>query len=237
MTPHTREHRLVETFVTMADSLVADYDVVDLLQTLVERSTSLFDVQAAGILLRDGERDLEVIASTSEESRFVGLMQLRAGEGPCIEAVVTGAAVSVPDVRAVTGKWPTFAEEALSVGIAAVHAIPMRLRAETIGSLNLFNQSARALDAEDAVAAQALADVATIGILQERAHQQIDTTRAQLQRALDSRVVIEQAKGFLSYVNDVDMDEAFSILRRYARSNHRRIAEVAADVVARRITL
>jgi transcriptional regulator with GAF, ATPase, and Fis domain len=237
VTGQTRETQLVETFVTLADTLVVGFDTIDLLQLLVERCVDLFDATDAGIMLANGEGQLEVIASTSERSRLIGLLQLGAGEGPCVEAYATGRAVSVSNVAQISDRWPTFAERSVKSGYAAVDAVPLRLRDTALGSLNLFREAPGALGAEDARAVQALADVATISILQERAVRQTDIARDQLQRALDSRVIIEQAKGIVSYKRDIDMDEAFKLIREYARTNRSRLSEVATAVVDRSLVL
>jgi len=228
--PDTRETRLVETFVTLTDSLIADFDVVDVLQTLVDRAVELFDAAAGAIHLLNAGGTPEVVASTSERSEFVGLLQLDAGEGPCLTAITTGRLVTSENAEELHGGWPRFAEASVKRGYAGVHAIPLRLREETIGSLNLFRESEGSLNGADARAAQALADVATISILQ---HRMIDSAHAatqQLQRALDSRVVIEQAKGYVARAFGVSMDSAREILRRYARAQQRRLSDVAHAV-------
>lgn len=237
MTPRTREDQLVGTFVALADSLVDDYDVVDVLQHLVEDCTELFDAVAAGILLLSRTGNLEVIVSTSERSEFVGLMQLRVGQGPCVEAVTTGKVVSVSDIDEAAHRWPAFAADARRSGFSSIHAIPMRLRDSTLGSLNLFRDDTGAMNAADATAAQALADVATISILQQRIVEDSSIAQSQLQRALDSRVVIEQAKGYLAQRRDLDMDAAFSLIRSHARSTRTRLGEVAAQVIAGQLEL
>ncbi|MFG6504396.1 ANTAR domain-containing protein [Microbacterium sp. P05] len=233
----TREDQLLQTVSTLADSLVDDFDIVDLLQLLVEESARIFDATAAGILLVSQDRVLEVIASTSERSEFVGLMQLRAGEGPCVEAVATGAVVSVADLAKITDRWPDFAADALRSGFASIHAIPMRLRDSVIGSLNLFRDRVGELNATDAAAAKTLADIATISILQHRLVEESVVAQGQLQRALDSRVVIEQAKGYIAQSHDLDMDEAFRLIRAHARSTQSRLSDIAADITAGRLTL
>jgi hypothetical protein len=237
VTSPTRESLLLETFVTLADSLVVGFDTLDLLQVLVEKCTTLFDAADAGIILANVHGDLEVISSTSERSRLIGLLQLGIDEGPCVEAYRTSAVVSVVDLAEMESRWPRFAEAARESGYASVHAIPLRLRGTALGSLNLFRESTGRLNESDAVAAQALSDVATISILQERALRETDLARDQLQRALDSRVVIEQAKGVVSYTHDLDMDEAFRRIRDYARSNQLRLSDVARAVVARDLVL
>ncbi|OIH99554.1 MULTISPECIES: GAF and ANTAR domain-containing protein [unclassified Curtobacterium] len=233
----TREHRLVDTFVALTDTLVDDYDVVDLLQTLVDNVVDLFDASAAGILLVNQHQELEVLASTNERSGFVGLLQLDSGEGPCVECFSTGRLVSVEDQAEMRRRWPTFAAASAESGYASVHAIPMRLRDTTLGSLNLFREAEGRLNADDALAAQALTDVATISILQQRTVEHAKVAQDQLQRALDSRVVIEQAKGFVAYTHQVDMETAFRMLRQYARSHQERLADVARAVVERRLVI
>ena len=237
MTTATREHRLVDAFVALTDTLVADYDVVDLLQTLVDRVVEIFDATAAGILRVSPQGELEVLASTDEGSGFLGLLQLSAGEGPCIECFATGLPVTAGDREEMHRRWPTFAEASETSGLASVHAIPMRLRETTIGSLNLFRESGGALGADDALAAQALADVATISILQHRNLEHSTLAQQQLQRALDSRIVIEQAKGFVAHTHHVGTDEAFTLLREHARSHQERLADVALAVIERRLVL
>lgn len=233
MVTKTREGQLVETFVTLADTLVADYDIVDLLHTLVEKCAALLDASAAGIILSAGDGALEVVASTNERSRLVEILQLRAGSGPCVESFTTGHAVSIPDIDLLGDKWPRFQSGALEQGFASMHAVPLRLRDTTIGSLNLFWDRIGGLSDVDTLAVQALADVATIGILQERAIRESDVVRQQLQYALSSRVMIEQAKGVIAYINDVHMGDAFTLIRDYARRNGVPLADVAEQIVNR----
>lgn len=236
MATKTREGQLIEAFVTLADTLVVGYDLVDLLHTLVGQCVPLFDASAAGIILTDDE-DFEVVASTNERSRLVEILQLRSGSGPCVQSVVTGHAVSVTDISASGPKWPRFREGALEQGFASMFSVPMRLRATTIGSLNLFWDRTGGLPPADAPTVQALADVATIGILQERALRESDVARKQLQYALSSRVVIEQAKGVVAYTHSLNMDDAFTLIRRYARSNSEPLADVAARIVSADLAL
>ena len=237
MVTKTREGQLVETFVTLADTLVADYDIVDLLHTLVEKCAALLDASAAGIILSAGDGELEVVASTNERSRLVEILQLRAGSGPCVESFTTGHAVSIPDIAVLGDKWPRFQSGAVEQGFASMHAVPLRLRDTTIGSLNLFWDRIGGLGDVDTLAVQALADVATIGILQERTIRESDVVRQQLQHALNSRVMIEQAKGVVAYVNDVHMGDAFTLIRDYARGNGLALAEVAEQIVNRSLKI
>jgi len=234
-----RERQLVSTFVTLADTLVVGFDVVDLLQTLVDSCAALLDAAEAGIMLADESGELSVVASTSEASRLIDLMQLRSGLGPCVDSYTSGGPVSVPDVtdEVVEQSWPGFSETATALGFSAVHGFPLRLRRDVIGTLTLFHTAAGEMVAEDASVAQGLADVATIAILQERALREESHARQQLQGALDSRVVIEQAKGVIAQLNGCDMDTAFGVLREHARSHRMHLRDVAEQVVTRRLAL
>jgi len=237
MVSDTRDSRLAAAFVTLADTLVADYDVVDLLQTLVDTCADLLDADAAGLLLTDGIGDLEVVASTSEESRLVDILQLRTGIGPSVECFRTGKVVAVADIRTLDGDWSEFRRESLEQGFLSVHAVPLRLRGNVIGTMSVFRSVAGALTSEDASITQGLADVATIGILHERALRESDIAQQQLQHALNSRVIIEQAKGVIAQTRGIGMDDAFRMLREYSRSNGRGLREVAEQVVARSLSL
>jgi GAF domain-containing protein len=237
MAHETRERRLTTTFVTLADTLVTGYDVVDLLQTLVDTCADVLDASAAGLMLADAGGELAVVASTSEQSRLVEMMQLGSGSGPCVECFEIGLPVSVPDVDLIGDRWPGFRDEAVAQGFRSVHAVALRLRGSVIGTLNLFHSEVGQLSHEDMAVAQGLADVATIGILQERAISEADLTKRQLQHALDSRVLIEQAKGVVAHTQNVDMDVAFRTLRAHARSNNLSLRDVAELVVARQIML
>jgi len=230
---HSRERRVAATFVRLADTLVDHYDVVDLLQTLTDASAELLDASAAGLLLVSGGDSLDLVASTSEESRLIDTIQVSSGNGPSIECFETGKPVAVDDIETTDGRWPEFREQALAQGFRAVHAVPLRLRDSVIGCLTLFRSEPGAWSAEDASVARGFADVATIGILHERALRQSNLAQEQLQYALDSRVVIEQAKGVVSQLRNVSMDEAFSLLRNYSRSHNLALREVAGMVVSR----
>lgn len=232
-----RNADLLEVFATLADTLVDDYDTFELLQTLVASSVELLDVDAAGILLADRNNDLELVASTSEASRLVEMIQLSAEEGPCVDSFRLGVPVVVPDITADATRWPRFAELASLQGFSSVFAVPLRLRKMTIGTLNLFRATSSTLDDYETRAAQAMADVATIGILHERTLRASDTAREQLEHALQSRVTIEQAKGVIAFMSAVSVEEAFNQLRSYARRSRRPLADVARDVVERRLTI
>jgi GAF domain-containing protein len=233
----TRESRLAATFVALADTLVAEYDVVELLQRLVDSCAELLEASAAGLLLADHLGYLELVASTSEESRLVDTMQVSTGRGPSVQCYTTGLVVTVPDITKLDGEWHDFRSKALQQGFLSAHAVPMRLRGTIIGTLTLFDTQTGELSNEDTSIAQALADIATIGILHERALRESDIAQQQLQHALNSRVVIEQAKGVIAQVHNVSMDEAFRRLRSHARSNGLGLHEVATGVVDRTIEL
>jgi GAF domain-containing protein len=228
----SREQGLARTFVLLADTLVADFDVVDLLDQLVEASVSLLDVSAAGLLLDDQQGHLALVASSSEETRLLEIFQLQSNEGPCLDCVRNGTAVSTADLAADHDRWPLFVPEALAAGFRSVTAVPLRLREQTIGGLNMFSDTATLLRQEDRELAQALADVATIGILQQRSAHRTSLLAEQLQQALNSRVVIEQAKGVIAERDQVTMDVAFARLRKHARDHNLKLGEVARAVIA-----
>ncbi len=217
--------------------MVDDFDVVDLLALLVDRSVELLDASAAGIVLAETGGGLRLMASTSEAIELVELFQVQNQEGPCLECYRTGQPVIADDLAAATGRWPRFVPFALDSGFRAAHALPLRLRNRILGALNLFRAQPGTLGPADVVAGQALADVATIALLQSRAIREANVVADQLQQALQSRVAIEQAKGMLAEQAGVGMGEAFSRLRGHARDQRRLLADVADDVVQGRLAL
>jgi transcriptional regulator with GAF, ATPase, and Fis domain len=222
---------IVETFVELADTLVDDFDVVEFLQQVSVRCAQVLDVSAAGVLLADQRGTLRVVAASSEETRLLELLQLHTGQGPCTDCYRTGVPVAVADLSTVAARWPRFVTEARQIGFASVHALPMRLRTDVIGTLNLFGDLPGALDAGILRLGQALADVATIGILQARTIRHHETLAEQLQTALNSRIIIEQAKGVIAERHNMDMDRSFGLLRDTARTSNRRLSELARAVV------
>jgi transcriptional regulator with GAF, ATPase, and Fis domain len=228
-----REAALSDAFVRLADTLVADYDVIEFLSGLVGDCVTLFAVDTAGVLLDDGRGAPRVVASSTEDTRLVELYEVQVAEGPCLDCLRSRAAVTVADLDDASERWPSFAPGALAAGFHAVHAVPLRLRNQTVGALNLFTSIPGELPAADLHAAQALADVAAIGILQERTIRSQETMTTQLQGALQSRVVIEQAKGVLADRGDLDMTAAFNYLRQHARSTNQRLSDLAASIAAR----
>lgn len=235
MNDELRETRLIEGFATLADTLVDGYDVVDLLQTLVELCRDVLSVEAVGLLLADETGELDVVTSTSEDPRLVHTMQLGAEAGPCRRSFETGEQVSLDRLDDTPDEWGPFRKAAEQLGFGGVAAVPMRLRESRIGVLSLYRleQAPLSLSAADLRAAQALADVATIGIVHERVFRETDAVRTQLQRALNTRVVIEQAKGVLAHTHGVSTEQAFDLLRGYARSNRLGLHDVAQRLVGR----
>ena len=231
----TREQRLASAFVELADSLVDDFDVVDLLAHLGERCVELFDAAAAGLLLADARGALQVMAATSEAIQLVELFQIQNAEGPCVDCHRRGEPVEVDDIAASAARWPRFVPVALNAGFRSSHAFPLRLRGRVLGALNLFRLAPGRLHPADVAATQALADVATIAIIQHRAARDAQVLSGQLQLALNSRIVIEQAKGVVAEQAGVGMDEAFARMRGYARRHQRLLGDVAQEVIDRRI--
>jgi GAF domain-containing protein len=229
----TVDERLAQVLVELADTLVAGFDLMDFLHTLTERCVELLEVDAAGLLLADSGGILRLVAASAEQARVVELFQIQNDEGPCVDSYRTGQVVVANDIRAnpAAAKWPQFAATAAEMGFAGVHAIPMRLRDQVIGTLNLFRSAPETLSPAVGVAARALVDVATIGILQERAVHQQEVVTAQLQVALNSRVIIEQAKGIIAERLRTTPDEAFFVLRGYARVHNQRLTQLAGDVI------
>jgi GAF domain-containing protein len=227
----TREARVVRSLVDLADTLVADYDVIDVLTGLTVRCTEVLGMSAAGVMLAAPGGDLRLVASSSEGMRVVELFELQAREGPCMDAFRTGERVAHEDLRSGIGRWPRFATVASEAGFRSAFALPLRLRDSTIGALNLFNVERTPTAEGDVMVAQAFADLATISVLQTRAADEARRVTEQLSRALTSRILIEQAKGVIFERAGVDMDTAFSRLRSFARTNNRRLTEVAEAAI------
>jgi transcriptional regulator with GAF, ATPase, and Fis domain len=221
---------LADVFIEMADTLVDDFDLLEFLNRLTERCVELLDVAAAGLLLTDGRGTLQVVAASSERTRLLELFQLQTDQGPCVDCFRTGTPISVTDLPA-SDRWPRFTAAAAEVGFAAVHALPMRLRTDVIGALNLFDVAAGPLDEDKVRLGQALADVSTIGLLQQRAIHHRDVVTEQLQTALNSRVLIEQAKGLVAERLQVNVADAFAILRGVSRSHNRALSDLARAIV------
>ena len=235
-----RERLIAEAFVGLSDTLVDDYDIIDVLDRLVAYSVALLAADAAAIMLADPHGQLRVVASSSEESDWTELMQIQSDEGPCIDCIHTGRPVTITDLHEAEQRWPRFAaalqqrDTAGRERFRSVHALPLRLRGQPIGAMNLFHTRPGPLPEADLRLGQALADIATIGILQERAVRHGEVLTLQLQHALNLRVIIEQAKGVLAQLGNIPMDTAFERLRRHARNHRVLLGDVARRVVADR---
>jgi GAF domain-containing protein len=225
-------HRLAEVFVECADTLVDEFDLIDFLQMLTMRTAEILSSPSVGLLLTDQRGNLQFMAASQEDVRILELFQVQTREGPCMDAFRTGEPVVNADLAGAFERWPRFAPRATEAGFHTVHAFPLRLRHQVIGALNVFGQTVNAeFDATDVQIIQALTDVAAIGILQERAIHRGELLTEQLQAALTSRVVIEQAKGAVAHARGVSVDQAFDMIRVYARSNNRKLSEVAFAIV------
>lgn len=226
-----RERELLTTFIEFADTLIDEYDVVEFLHRLAERCVELVDASEAGIMLADRDGELRYVASSSERMRLIELFELQHEQGPCLDAFRDGVAVHSPLDTDADTRWPRFAPHARDVGFESVSALPMRLRNEVIGALNLFSSSPHLLTDDDRQVVQALADIATIGILQERTLSDVRVVASQLEVALESRVVIEQAKGIVAERNSVSIDTAFTLLRSYSRAHNALLSQTAHDII------
>ncbi len=235
MTQTGREGQVLDAVVSLVDSLLADFDVVELLTDLTLRCSQLLDIASAGLLLADPTGKLHLMAATSEKTRDLELFQLQSHEGPCLECYTSGLPVSVADLRAETERWPRFIAAATEAGFASVHAVPMRAAGTVLGALNLFGTTIGALNAADLIVGQTLAHIATVAILQEHAPTPA-TVLPHLQNALTSRVVVEQAKGFLRERLGVSVEEAFALLRSYAQTSGRHLTDLARTLISDPIT-
>ncbi len=226
-----RQTRLAQVFVELADTLVDDFDVIEFLQRLTERSVELLDVDASGLMLADERGSLQLVASTVERMRLLELFELQLQEGPCYDCWSSGRAVTNVTLTDADERWPVFTPAAVTAGFRATHALPMRSRGRVLGALNLFSGAADPMHDDDLALGQAMADVATIGLLHERSLHEQTLLSEQLQTALHSRVLVEQAKGVLSARAGVGMDRAFEAMRRHSRSTGVPLTVVAQQVV------
>ena len=231
MNDTARETRVLDAVVSLVDSLLDDFDVVDLLTELTERCAELLDVAAAGLLLADPLERLHLLAATSEKTRDLELFQLQADEGPCVDCYASGLPVSVADLEAASPRWPRFVPAAVDAGFASVHAVPMRAAGIVLGALGLFGTHSGELNDADLLVGQSLAHIACVAILQEHAPN-ASAVLPRLRTALAARLVVEQAKGFLRERLDVSVEDAFTLLRRYARSHDDHLTDVSRRLIA-----
>jgi GAF domain-containing protein len=227
----SRQQNIISSLVTMADNLVDDFDVVDLLTSLTDRCVNMLDVSAAGVMFASPGNDLRLVAASSEAMEVVELFELQAREGPCLDAFHTGERVETEILQSGSGRWPRFSTVAFEAGFRSVFALPLRLRDRTVGALNLFSVEERPMDEQDVIVAQGLADLATISVLQHGAANEVKRVNEQLNRALESRIVIEQAKGVVSERAGIDLGEAFNRLRNHARMHNLLLSDVAAAAI------
>ena len=227
----SKEERLSRVFVELAKALVSGFDVVEFLHLLTERCVELLDVGAAGVVLADGRGNLRVMASSDERTHVLEVFEVQNQEGPCLDCYRSGTPVVNEPLDRPDGRWPAFCPEARAAGFRFANALPLRLGDQALGALNLFSDEESHLGETEQVIGQALADVATTGLLQARAVAESRVLARQLQNALDSRVAIEQAKGMLAERAAVDLDAAFRLLRSYARDHNEYLSDVARKVV------
>ncbi|HET9422104.1 MAG TPA: GAF and ANTAR domain-containing protein [Nocardioides sp.] len=223
--------RLSRVFVEVADTLVADFDLIEFLHNLADHTAAVSDAASVGLMLADEHGKLHYMAASTEGAKHLELFQLQHAEGPCLDCYRTGQPVTISDLTAEEARWPAFTSRAREAGVRSVHAFPMRLRDRVLGALNVFDEDPVSFRPEDVKVVQALADIATIAIIQERAISRAETLTEQLQGALNSRIVIEQAKGMIAQRQGVDVDTAFDRLREHARRGQVRLAELARAVV------
>ena len=229
--------RLADAFVEVADTLVDEFDLIDFLHNLADHAADVSGASSVGLLLADQSDSLHFMAASSAGARHLELFQLQHDEGPCLDCFRHREPVILKDLAQAEDRWPVFTPRAIEAGVRSVHAFPMRLRSQVIGALNIFGEEPLPLGPSDAKIVQAMADVATIAILQERAISSAEIMTEQLQGALNSRIVIEQAKGVIARAHGVSVDEAFTALRTHARSHHLRLVDLAHDVVTGTVDL
>jgi GAF domain-containing protein len=227
-----KEREVLRALVEIADTFVADYDAVEFLHRLAVRCVALLDVDEAGVMLVDGTGGLRYVASSSEQMRLVELFELQQEEGPCLDAYQQGRVIVSARSAEVERSWPRFASRARDAGLESLAGVPMRLRDERIGALNLFSRRPGGLSDDDLHIAQAMADVATIGVLQARAIHDRQVVAGQLQTALESRIAIEQAKGFIAEHLKISVDDAFTLLRHHSRTHNEKLTGAARRVIS-----
>lgn len=232
-----RERSVSTLFIDLSDTLVSDFDLPTMLDSLVMGCTDVLAVDAAGVLLARSVDQLALSAASSEEMHVLELFELQSRTGPCYSAYMQREQVPVTDLEAARDRWPDFVPRALELGFRSGYAFPLRLRGSAIGALNLFRESTKPLADDDVHLGQSLADVATIGILQERSVSDAELRAEQLQRALDSRVLIEQAKGMLAERLGIEPATAFEQIRSHARSRNMKLREVCLQVAEEGFTL
>jgi GAF domain-containing protein len=232
-----REGAIIDAFVHLSDTLVEEYDVIEFLHFLTERCVELTGIDEAGVMIGALPGRLQAVAASTERSYLLELFEIQNEDGPCLDAFRGGITVTVEDLAKEPERWPIFTPRAVSAGFSSVHSIPMRLRDEVIGAVNLLCVEPGAMSHEDARLARALSDIATVAILQQRSISEVETINSHLSTALNSRIRIEQAKGVLAERAGTTVDEAFALIRSFARSHERGLTDVCEDIVRRVIDL
>ncbi len=231
-TDGSRERQLVDTFVDLADTLIEDFDLVEFFSSLTERVVRLGIASQVGILLVDEADDLRFIAASDERTELLELFQVQSQEGPCQDCFRSGDLIAVDDLQRELERWPLFAPRALDSGFRSVDAVPLRLRGTALGAMNLFHTMTGGTGPQNRAVVQAMADVATIGLLQQRELLESHAVAAQLQHALHSRIAIEQAKGIIFERQSLSMEASFELLRGYARRTNTKLSVAAAGIVS-----
>ena len=237
MSTSNKDDNFFARIVSLADALATDFDVLEAANLLVNGCVDFLPVRDAGIVVENEQHRLQVLATTSEETRIMEFLELQSNEGPCLEAFDNGTPVEAPDLIGGGERWPTFRTNALGLGFRSAYAVPLHMHDRTIGALNLFCTTPRGLDDREIETAGQLATMATLGIMTHWTVSHHETLSRQLQHALDSRVVIEQAKGVVAERSGVSMGTAFELIRSAARSSRRPLVEVAEDVVRGRLPI
>lgn len=227
----SRERKVSELYVRLSDTLVSGYDVSEFLQMLVEGCKDVLEVDVVGVLLEKRDGELSVSAASDEEMRTLEALELQTRGGPCFDAYTQQQQVVVEDLEACRDRWPQFVEKALDLGFRCGHAFPLRRREDTLGALDMYKEAPAPFTEDDVHLAQSLADIATIAIVNQRTVRDAEILAEQLQTALHSRVLIEQAKGVLAGREGISPEEAFDRIRRHCRNSHETMRDVSRQVV------
>jgi transcriptional regulator with GAF, ATPase, and Fis domain len=232
-----RERKVTEAFVSIANSLVGEFDVIDLLNGLTTNCAELLDIASAGLLLADERTTLHVVAASSEATRTLELFQLQRDQGPCLDCFRRGEPVSVSDLHDYRLRWPQFVDAAAAAGFVSVHAVPMRLPNTVLGTLGLFGTRAGRLGESDINLAQALAHVASIAIVRGGTIvSDVAAIHEQLNATLSSRAAVEQAKGLLAQRGGLTMEQAFAVLRAYVRDHRLHLSDSATQLITQKLS-
>jgi len=227
----SRQQHVVRVFLELADTLVEDFDVIDFLHQMTVRCRELLEVSDAAVFLSHSESRLHSPAPCTSGPLLQRVLEAACGQGPAVDAHRTARPVTVRDPADAAARWPQFAPRLRQAGYVRATALPMRLREENLGSLLLLHTGDLPLTAEDLGLAQAFADAAAIGLVHARTISRQHAVNEQLHTALQSRIVIEQAKGILAARCGVTLNQAFEAIRRYARHHRILLRNVARDVI------